>query len=660
MMHAVGIDLGTTNSAVAVMKGRPSIVEDEQGNRTVPSAVGWDNGSFIVGIDPKEDPVQYGTIRSIKRLMGTQERVKIGPNSMLPEEVSAEILKVLKKQVEDKTGVPVTDAVITVPAYFQLASKAATKRAGELAGLNVLQLLEEPSAAVMAYGPRDDERILVYDLGGGTFDVSLIDCFAGTLTTKAVFGNNNLGGDDFDRRLMRHLAEILKKEQGISIDIDNPRDESEKVAVSVLKLHAERAKIELSRKSSARVIMSKVVTQNGRPVGLETEIKVADFNAMILDLVQGTLVEVEKALKSAKIDKSKVDTVLLVGGSTYVPLVQKTLKDYFGKDPSKKVNPDLAVALGAATVLIDSGAETKGRHVLTVREIPERFPDDLFVMEGRTTPRSKVSVSGGRQDVNAEADEDGYYTIEVPLKAGTNSFVVRSSSPTGQTSEIEPEPLIHDPSAPEHVPMAPAPLPRLTRALSLSHILTLGPSKEILDAASVIIDAHRDLPSVGVSEDFATKVDNQPELVALVLEGDLMISGLNSRLAEVRLQLPPNVPANQRVKVTYTIDENSLLTAELECMGRKGVAIVSLKSTGDPVHIFQRVENLYTKFGDRIDPRDRATVEQTRLTMEDLNGQLRRLKQGSDVDAIWNTFNRMRASSDQLLAKLDSVEKSLR
>ena len=662
MLHAVGIDLGTTNSAVAVMKGRSSIVEDDQGNRTVPSAVGWDQNErrFVVGVDAKEDPVTYGTILSIKRLMGTEERVQIGPRSMLPEEVSAEILKVLKQQVETKTGEPVTDAVITVPAYFQLASKAATKRAGELAGLNVLQLLEEPSAAVMAYGPREDEKILVYDLGGGTFDVSLVDCFAGTLTTKAVFGNNNLGGDDFDKRLMRTLSEILRKEQGVTIDIDNPRDENERLATAILKLHAERAKIEMSRKPSSHVLIPKLITVNGRPIGLETDIKSVDFNAMIQDLVQGTLIEVEKALKHAKLVKSKIDTVLLVGGSSYVPLVQKTLKEYFGKEPNKKVNPDLAVALGAATVLVDCGTETKGRHIVTVREIPERYPDDMFLLEGRTSPGSKVSVSGGRQSVQAEADDEGYYSVEVPLKQGSNPLTVRAASRSGQTTEIEPEPLIYDPAAPTFVPLPPAPAPRLNRPLSFSHNLKLCPGKEIADAVTAIIPAQSDLPSVGVSDKFGTMVDNQEELMAFLLEGDLPLTGLNTRLGEVRLKLPPNVPAGQQVKVSFAIDENSLLTAELECMGRKGQAVVSLKSPAEPVHLFQRIENLYTRCGDRIHPTERASLEQQRLTLEDLSEQLTRLKQGQDVDGMWNAYNRVRSTADQLVAKLESLERSYR
>lgn len=644
-MFAVGIDLGTTNSAVAILKGRAVIVEDITGNRTLPSAVGWDPDleQLVLGIDAKNDPATYNTILSVKRDMGTDKRFRVGPNNWLPEEVSAEILKTLKRQVEEKTGEQVTDAVITVPAYFQMAAMAATKRAGELAGLNVQQLLAEPSAAVMAYGPRDDEKILVYDLGGGTFDCTIVDYFAGMLSTLAVFGNNFLGGDDFDQRIMNWLVEVLKKEQGVTIDLEHDR-----AAAAILKREAEKAKIELSRNQGARINIPKVVSAQGRPIGLQTILKRADFNAMIGDLVKGSLHEAEKALNHAKLDKKDIDTVLLVGGSTYVPLVQEMVRDFFGKAPNKSVNPDLAVALGAATSVLEPPSS---KHVVKVDFIPEATPLDTLQVEGRTTPNSQVKISGGTSDTVTTAGADGRYVATVPLNRGMNKLVVTATDPKGQKAMVDPEPVVFDPAAVVTEAPPPPPQPKLPRALSISCGTSFGPNMTIDEWTSQIIAQQTELPARVSKSDFGTSVDNQQVLVGRVLEGDLPIAGLNTYLAEIRLDLPPNVPANERVIIHYTIDENFNLTAELEVpsIKRKAEVKINIQSATQQVHVFIRAENLLRDLGQRIRPEERAQIEQSKLALEDMTADLRNLlAQQFEGSTAWNLFQRIKTESQRL------------
>jgi molecular chaperone DnaK (HSP70) len=653
-MAAVGIDLGTTNSAVAILKGRPVVVEDRMGTRTVPSAVGWDSDldELVIGVDAKNSPEVYNTILSVKRKMGTVERIRVGPHNWLPEEVSAQVLKLLKKQVEDKTGEVVTEAIITVPAYFNMAQKAATLKAGELAGLKVQQLLPEPSAAVMAYGPQQDEKILVYDLGGGTFDVTIIDCFAGALTTLAVTGNNFLGGDDFDRRLMDYFKDLFKKAHGVTISEDDRR------AMSLLKKAAEEAKIEMSRKSGARVAIPKVLESGGRPLGLETVVKTAEFNAMIRDLIQNTIKEVEKALELAKLDKSAITTVLMVGGSTYYPLVQDTVKQFFGKDPNRSVNPDLAVALGAAGSLIQGPIDER-RHVVTVGFIPEKTPEESLEVRGRTTPQSRLRVTGGASPATGTADASGEYSVQVPLKRGINALVITSVSPKEEKATMEAEPVLQDAAAvrQEEPPAPPASV--LSRALSISHGSSLGGGRVINDMASVIMAGQSELPCQQTNEGFCTSRDNQQEIEGLVLEGDLPIAGLNTKLAVINLKLPPNVPEGERVVVHFTIDDNATLTAELEVpsVNRRGKVVINIKSQSEQVHLYQQVEDLYTRAGGKMRPEEKAQVEQARVAVEDLAQEFNQAREGNNADAVWDAYNRLKDVARKLKEKVEGMLK---
>ena len=348
MGKIIGIDLGTTNSCCAVLEGgTPTVIANAEGDRTTPSVVAFTKkGDELVGIQAKRQAVTNAdnTISSIKRLMGTNKKVKANGKEYTPEEVSAMILGDLKKTAEAYLGEKVTKAVITVPAYFNDAQRQATKNAGKIAGLEVERIINEPTAAALAYGlDKQDktEQILVYDLGGGTFDVSILEIGDGVFEVKSTSGNNHLGGDDFDNRLMDYIVDQIKKEDGIDL-----RDD--KMAMQRIKETAEKAKKDLSGMTSTQISLPFIAQKDGAPVNFEMDITRAKFEELIDDLLESTLEPVRKALKDAKLTAKDIDKVLLVGGSTRIPKVVDIVKKELGKEPSKGVNPDEVVAMGAA------------------------------------------------------------------------------------------------------------------------------------------------------------------------------------------------------------------------------------------------------------------------------------------------------------------------
>ena len=348
MGKIIGIDLGTTNSCVAVMEGgEPVVIPNAEGNRTTPSVVAFSkNGERLVGQIAKRQAVTNpeNTIISIKRDMGTNRKVKIEGDEFTPQEISAMILQKLKTDAENYLGQKVTQAVITVPAYFSDAQRQATKDAGRIAGLEVLRIINEPTAAALAYGmdkEDSDKKIMVYDLGGGTFDVSILDIGDGVFEVLATSGNNRLGGDDFDERIIKYLVEEFKKEQGIDLSQD-------KMAMQRLKEAAEKAKIELSGVGQTNINLPFITADSTGPKHLDITLTRAKFEELIKDLVDSTVEPVTQALKDAGISASDLHKVLLVGGSTRVPCVQETVKKITGKEPDKGINPDECVAIGAA------------------------------------------------------------------------------------------------------------------------------------------------------------------------------------------------------------------------------------------------------------------------------------------------------------------------
>lgn len=365
MAKIIGIDLGTTNSCVAVIEGgEPVVISNAEGARTTPSVVAFTkNNERVVGQVAKRQSVSNpdNTIASIKREMGTDYKVKAEGKTFTPQEISAMILQKLKADAEAYLGDTVTSAVITVPAYFSDAQRQATKDAGKIAGLDVKRIINEPTAAALSYGidKENDQKVMVYDLGGGTFDVSIIEMGDGIQEVLATAGNNRLGGDDFDNRIIDWLVAGFKSEAGIDL-------KSDKMAMQRLKEAAEKAKIELSGMTTTSINLPFITADATGPKHLDMTLSRAKFNELTADLVEKSMVPVRQALKDSGLNVSEIDKVLMVGGSSRIPAVQEAVKNFIGKEPFKGINPDECVAIGAAIQAGVLGGEVKGLLLLDV------------------------------------------------------------------------------------------------------------------------------------------------------------------------------------------------------------------------------------------------------------------------------------------------------
>ncbi len=347
MGKIIGIDLGTTNSCVAVFEGsEPIVIPNPEGARTTPSVVAFSKaGDRMVGQVAKRQAITNPdrTISSVKRHMGTNFRVEIDGKNYTPQEISAMILQKMKADAEAYLGTTVTDAVITVPAYFTDAQRQATKDAGRIAGLNVQRIINEPTAAALAYGmdKENNQKILVFDLGGGTFDVSLLEISDGVFEVLATAGNNRLGGDDFDQRIINWMADKFQRENGIDLRTD-------KMVLQRLKDAAEKAKIELSGMASSDINLPFITATAAGPLHFEATLSRAEFDRITADLVEATMGPTKQVIRDAGVPVEKIDKILMVGGSSRIPAVQEAVKKYLGKDPFKGINPDECVAIGAA------------------------------------------------------------------------------------------------------------------------------------------------------------------------------------------------------------------------------------------------------------------------------------------------------------------------
>ena len=365
MSKIIGIDLGTTNSCVALYEGgEPVVIPNAEGSRTTPSVVAFSKtGERMVGQVAKRQAITNPerTIISIKRDMGTDRKISIDGKNYTPQEISAMILQKLKTDAENYLGTKVTQAVITVPAYFSDAQRQATKDAGKIAGLEVLRIINEPTAAALAYGmdKEIDQKILIFDLGGGTFDVSLLEISDGVFEVLATAGNNRLGGDDFDEKIMNWMVETFKNENGIDLRND-------KTAMQRLKEAAEKAKIELSGMMSTNINLPYITADATGPKHFDVTLTRAKFNELTADLVEKTMVPLRQALSDAGLKPNQVDKILLVGGSTRIPAVQDAVKNFIGKEPFKGINPDECVAIGAAIQAGVLGGEVKDLLLLDV------------------------------------------------------------------------------------------------------------------------------------------------------------------------------------------------------------------------------------------------------------------------------------------------------
>ena len=414
MSKIIGIDLGTTNSCVAVMEGGEAVgIPNPEGDRTTPSVVAFkDGGERLVGKVAKRQAVTNPerTISSIKRQMGTDHRVTVEGKSYTPQEISAMILQKMKNDAEAYLGEPVSEAVITVPAYFTDAQRQATKDAGRIAGLEVKRIINEPTAAALAYGlGKDaDQLIMVYDLGGGTFDVSIIEMGDGVQEVKATAGNNHLGGDDFDERLVNYLVEEFRKANGIDLRQD-------KMAHQRLIEAAEKAKIELSGMTTTQVNLPYITADATGPKHLDMTITRAKFNELTADLVEKTMAPVRQALSDAGLSPSDIQKVLLVGGSTRIPAVQEAVKSFMGKEPSKGINPDECVALGASIQGSVLAGETKGLLLLDVTPLSLGV-ETLGNLTDRVIERNTI-IPAKKSKIYSTA-ADGQTSVEIKVLQG--------------------------------------------------------------------------------------------------------------------------------------------------------------------------------------------------------------------------------------------------
>ena len=610
MAEIIGIDLGTTNSVLAHLRGGPEVI-NINGRPTLPSVVALDGGSFLVGSSAKNlAAVSDEVIVSPKRKMGTDHQYALGGRNYTPVNISAMILQEIKKHAEAFLGEKVDTAVITIPAYFNQQQVMDTKKAAEEAGLKVGKLLAEPVAASATYGTGGEETILVFDLGGGTLDCTVVDTFDAMIL--GLSGDNWLGGDDFDNRIVDRMVKHLKEESGIDISSDAK-------ARARMKQKAEVAKINLSETSSTIVeFMGKL---GGKLCQVEFRLTRDEYNKMIDDLVARAIEKADEAIKQAGMTKKDIDVVLLVGGSTMTPYVQERLAAHFGKPPSKRVDPMLAVGLGAAICTRDVPWDDKTHRVI-LRTRAEVWPDDIYTIKGRTTAGSAIEVVGAREPAQAKAADKGDFSCEIKLNQNAiNDLVVQATSPKGEAAKAVQR-IRHDASAGKEAAQEPAPPPVIQATTPRSFLIGLSE-----DNIAPLLKAGANLPASGESHDFFVKANNMPfTLVIPLYEGhmpdhEIPFGPFNTHMGTLNIQCPPTATSTPLV-VAFEVDESRIVT--FRCWFKddpsvSGTITISPKSISrDSWHLLERVDTSLNTAGERIRPDERAKINHKRQALIDL------------------------------------------
>ncbi|MCI8600330.1 MAG: molecular chaperone DnaK [Oscillospiraceae bacterium] len=559
MGKIIGIDLGTTNSCVSVMEnGEPVVIANHEGSRTTPSVVSFSkDGERMVGAVAKRQAIMNPdrTIISIKRKMGSDYRVSVDGKPYTPQEVSAMILQKLKTDAEAYLGEPVTEAVITVPAYFTDAQRQATKDAGRIAGLDVKRIINEPTAAALAYGmdKEGDQLVMVYDLGGGTFDVSIIEMGDGVQEVKATAGNNHLGGDDFDQRIIDWLADEFKAAEGVDLRGD-------KMAMQRLKEAAEKAKIELSGVTTAQITLPFIcVDATGTPKNLDMTLSRAKFDALTSDLVEATMGPVRQALSDAKLSASDLNKVLLVGGSTRIIAVQEAISKATGKEPSKNLNPDECVAVGAAIQGGVLGGEVKGMVLVDVTPLSLGLETLGGVFTRIIERNTRIPVKESQIFSTAA---DGQTTVEIHVLQGEREFAKDNKS-MGMFRL-------------EGIPAAPRGVPQIEVTFDIDangivHVsakdLGTGKEQQITITSSTSMSKEDIEKAVREAETFAAEDKKARENVELRNNADQMVFQTEKSLGE----MGDKVDAGEKADVQAKIDalKEALKGSDIELIKQK-------------------------------------------------------------------------------------------